>query len=104
MPTYEYKCEACGATFERFQSITEPPVRRCPSCKRSRVRRLIGAGAGLLFKGSGFYATDYRSPEYQAKATAESGSAPSAPAKADTPAKSSPTKEVAGKHGSERGK
>ncbi len=104
MPTYDYKCEACGATFERFQGITERPIRRCPSCKRSRVRRLIGAGAGLLFKGSGFYATDYRSAEYQAQAKAESGPAPSAAAKADAPAKSSSTKEAAGKHGAERGK
>jgi putative FmdB family regulatory protein len=67
MPTYEYECEKCGHHFERFQSMTEPPVKRCPKC-RCRVRRLFGTGAGILFKGSGFYETDYRSSEYTEKA------------------------------------
>jgi putative FmdB family regulatory protein len=57
MPTYEYECEACGATFERFQSITAKPIRQCPQCRRAKVRRLISAGGGFLFRGSGFYAT-----------------------------------------------
>lgn len=104
MPTYDYECEACGTTFERFQTITEPPVRRCPSCKRQRVRRLIGAGAGLLFKGSGFYITDYRSPEYQAKAKAESGAAPAATPKGDGPAKpTAAAKEKPSKHAAKQG-
>ena len=60
MPTYEYRCRACGHEFERFQKISEPPVRRCPECGKRRVERLIGAGGGLVFKGPGFYATDYR--------------------------------------------
>ncbi|KPK67960.1 hypothetical protein AMJ71_10460 [candidate division TA06 bacterium SM1_40] len=64
MPTYEYKCRKCGYDFEEFQNITDPPLKRCPICK-GRVDRLIGAGAGILFKGPGFYATDYRSSEYR---------------------------------------
>lgn len=66
MPTYEYECTKCGYRFERFQSITEEPVKRCPKC-RCKVRRLLSGGAGILFKGSGFYETDYRSPEYRKK-------------------------------------
>jgi putative FmdB family regulatory protein len=71
MPTYEYECSACGHTFEKFQLITEKPVRRCPKCRRMKVRRLIGTGAGILFKGSGFYETDYRSSDYHASAKKE---------------------------------
>jgi len=59
MPTYEYECQDCSHTFERFQSITAKPLRRCPVCG-GRLRRLIGAGAGVIFKGSGFYETDYK--------------------------------------------
>jgi len=61
MPTYEYECTACGGTFEKFQPITAKRIRKCPRCGKRRVRRLIGAGAGIIFKGSGFYQTDYRS-------------------------------------------
>ena len=64
MPTYDYQCEGCGHTFEKFQSITASPVRVCPVCKKRKVKRLIGAGAGIIFKGSGFYQTDYRSDSY----------------------------------------
>lgn len=88
MPTYEYACEKCGHAFEVFQSITEAPLKHCPKdqCVRprwakGRVKRTIQGGAGLLFKGSGFYITDYRSPGYQEAAKKESASA--APAKAD---------------------
>ncbi|MBI1953509.1 MAG: zinc ribbon domain-containing protein [Candidatus Omnitrophica bacterium] len=70
MPTYEYKCGHCGRRFERFQPITSKPAAPCPKCKRS-AKRLISAGAGLLFKGSGFYATDYRSSDYKKKAKSE---------------------------------
>ncbi len=59
MPTYEYKCDECGYVFEEFQSMKENPLSICPKCK-GKVHRLIGAGAGLIFKGSGFYLTDYK--------------------------------------------
>jgi putative FmdB family regulatory protein len=71
MPTYEYLCEACDHRFELFQSITADPVRVCPNCGRRKVRRLIGPGAAILFKGSGFYQTDYRSESYKKAAAAE---------------------------------
>lgn len=71
MPTYEYLCEACEHRFELFQPITAEPVRVCPECGRRKVRRLIGPGAAILFKGSGFYQTDYRSESYKKAAAAE---------------------------------
>ncbi len=71
MPTYDYKCDACGHTFEKFQQISQRTLRTCPKCRKRRLRRLIGAGAAVLFKGSGFYQTDYRSKEYKDKAKAE---------------------------------
>jgi putative FmdB family regulatory protein len=74
MPTYEYKCFACDHTFEQFQSITAAPIKRCPQCGKSKVKRLLGTGAGLIFKGSGFYITDYRSESYKNAAKSESGS------------------------------
>ena len=71
MPTYDYACGACKHLFERSQSITASPVRTCPKCGRRRVRRLISPGGGLLFKGSGFYITDYRSKSYRESAKAD---------------------------------
>jgi putative FmdB family regulatory protein len=65
MPTYEYKCKACSHRVEYFQSITERPKRKCPRCMASKLERLIGSGAAILFKGSGFYQTDYRSDSYR---------------------------------------
>jgi putative FmdB family regulatory protein len=65
MPTYQYLCKNCGYEFEKFQSITTKPLRKCPKCNKSTVKRLIGAGAGVIFKGAGFYATDYRSEGYK---------------------------------------
>ena len=79
MPTYEYECDACGHTFERFQSITAGAVRKCPECGRLKVRCLIGAGSGVIFKGSGFYETDYRSKEYKDKAKKEKDAASKTP-------------------------
>src|SRR5262245_49793877 len=78
MPTYEYKCNACGHTFEQFQSIKAKPTRKCPKCGKNAVERLISAGAGLIFKGSGFYITDYRSESYKSAAKSDSGAAPAA--------------------------
>ena len=65
MPTYDYICESCGCEFEQFQSITAKPLRKCPKCGKRELKRLIGAGAGVIFKGSGFYQTDYRSESYK---------------------------------------
>ncbi len=65
MPTYDYECESCGHQFEQFQSITAKPTRKCPECGKMKLQRLIGAGAGIIFKGSGFYQTDYRSESYK---------------------------------------
>ena len=75
MPTYEYQCDACGNRFEKFQSMTAAPIKKCPRCGKNKVRRLVSAGAGIIFKGSGFYITDYRDQSYKDKAKAESGSA-----------------------------
>ena len=71
MPTYDYECEACGESTEIFHSITAEPKTDCPACGKPALKRLIGAGSGFLFKGSGFYITDYRSSDYKAKAKAE---------------------------------
>ncbi len=61
MPTYDYRCNACGHQFEEFQSITSEPIRICPVCGQEQVTRLLSGGTGLIFKGSGFYITDYKS-------------------------------------------
>jgi len=74
MPTYEYRCRSSGHTFEKFQPITARPVRRCPACGKNSAERLISTGAGVIFKGSGFYGTDYRSDSYKRDAKKESGS------------------------------
>lgn len=75
MPTYDYECDACGHTFELFQSISEPVKKKCPDCGKSKLRRLFGTGAAVVFKGSGFYQTDYRSDSY--KKAADKDKAPS---------------------------
>lgn len=84
MPTYEYICESCEHEFEQFQSITAEPIKSCPECRKRTVRRKIGTGAGILFKGGGFYETDYRSKSYTeaAKKDAEA-SKPSGDTKTD---------------------
>src|SRR5262245_55178342 len=71
MPTYDYECDACRYRFELFQGISDAVKRKCPSCGKAKLRRLIGGGAGFLFKGSGFYVTDYRSDSYKRGAEAE---------------------------------
>jgi putative FmdB family regulatory protein len=71
MPTYDYVCEACDHQFELFQSIKEDAKRKCPECGRQKLRRLIGPGAAIVFKGSGFYKTDYRSDSYKKAAAAD---------------------------------
>lgn len=82
MPTYDYVCDACGHELELFQSITAPTKRKCPACGKNKFRRRIGSGAGILFKGTGFYQTDYRSASYEAGAKGE-GSGPSEPSPAE---------------------
>jgi len=89
MPTYDYHCDACGHRFEKFQSITAPAVRKCPRCGRVKVRRLLGAGAGIIFKGSGFYQTDYRSESY--RKAAEKDKPAEAKASADKKADKKPS-------------
>ena len=82
MPTYEYQCTACGHSFEKFQSIKAAPIKKCPECGKSKVKRLIGMGAGLLFKGSGFYITDYRGDSYSKAAKADAPPSTSGESKA----------------------
>jgi putative FmdB family regulatory protein len=71
MPTYEYECEKCGHHFDEFQSILADPLKTCPECGKDALRRLFGGGSAIIFKGSGFYQTDYRSDSYKAGAKAE---------------------------------
>jgi putative FmdB family regulatory protein len=85
MPTYDYECDACGHTFEEWQSFHDEPLTKCPGCKKQKVRRLLGGGAAIIFKGSGFYQTDYRSESYKKaeKADADAASGGKSEAKAD---------------------
>lgn len=85
MPTYDYRCDSCGYEFEQFQLITARPLKVCPNCKRARLQRLIGSGGGIIFKGSGFYETDYRSEAYKQRVEAEKKAA--CPASEDKPTK-----------------
>ena len=77
MPTYDYLCEACNHEFELYQSIKAEPEKKCPACGKKKLRRLIGSGAALVFKGSGFYQTDYRSESYKKAAAADKPSSAS---------------------------
>jgi putative FmdB family regulatory protein len=78
MPTYEYECDACSHKFEELQSISEKPLKKCPECGKPKLRRLFGTGAAIVFKGSGFYQTDYRSESYKAAAKADQDGAKAA--------------------------
>lgn len=71
MPTYDYRCNACGHEFEQFQSMKDKALTKCPECKKNALERLIGLGGGIIFKGSGFYQTDYRSDSYKKAAEAD---------------------------------
>jgi putative FmdB family regulatory protein len=97
MPTYDYECDKCGHSFEKFQSISEDRIKTCPVCK-GPVRRLIGTGAGIIFKGSGFYATDYRSESY--KKSAEKDKPADKPAKSESSSDSSAKGGQSGSSGS----
>jgi len=91
MPTYDYICDACGHEFEAFESIKADPQTVCPTCHEAKLRRKIGAGAAILFKGSGFYQTDYRSQSYKdsAKADKAPDSSTSKPAESSSSSSSS---------------
>lgn len=78
MPTYDYVCRSCEHEWEVFQSIKAKPVRKCPECGGLKAKRVIGPGAGIIFRGSGFYQTDYRSDSYKKKAAAENSANESA--------------------------
>ena len=84
MPTYEYVCQKCGHEFEQFQSMNDAPLKKCPKCKKTGLKRLIGGGAGLIFKGTGFYITDYKNK----KPAGEKSGSDSKPTPAKTEAKS----------------
>lgn len=93
MPTYEYICRSCEHEFEAFQSMTESPKRKCPKCGKNSLERKIGLGAAILFKGSGFYQTDYRSESYKKSAEAEKpATEKKADGKADSKSNSKPAK------------
>jgi putative FmdB family regulatory protein len=89
MPTYDYRCDACEHEFELFQSIKADPQRKCPRCGKNKLRRLIGPGAAIVFKGSGFYKTDYRSESYKKQAAAEKPATDAKPAESKTADKTS---------------
>src|SRR5690606_19145136 len=100
MPTYDYECDACTHTFELFQGINDPVQKKCPECGKNKLRRLFGTGGAIVFKGSGFYQTDYRSESYKKAAKADKSSGESKPESKPSggaaeskasPAKSSPS-------------
>lgn len=88
MPTYDYKCTNCEHQWEEFQSITAKPKRKCPECGRLKAKRMIGPGAGIIFKGSGFYETDYRSSAYNKDAAADKKASESSSKSSDKSSKS----------------
>ena len=102
MPTYEYECKKCGHVFEEFQRITAEPLTKCPKCSGKLVR-LPGAGAGIIFKGSGFYATDYRSDSYKRGAKGEGHSHGKQKARVDKPAQDAGKADGAGKGDAQTG-
>ncbi len=86
MPTYEYECRKCGHRFEKFQSITAEPVKTCPKC-RGKVARLLSGGAGIIFKGSGFYQTDYKKTSHASHSSEKKAESGKSEGKTDKPAK-----------------
>ena len=88
MPTYDYQCAECGHEFELFQQMSDSVKRKCPECGKLSARRVIGPGAGIIFKGSGFYQTDYRSDSYKKAAEADKKASKPAESKGDSSSKS----------------
>lgn len=103
MPTYEYLCDNCGYEFEKFQSITAKAFRLCPRCKKNHLKRLIGPGGGVIFRGNGFYQTDYRSESYKKGAAKEKGAGPEKKGKSESKNKAQ-DKDVKGKSENKNGK
>ena len=97
MPTYEYRCSKCSFEFEEFQPISAKPIRKCPQCGLRAVHRLISAGAGIIFRGSGFYETDYRSESYKTAARKESDTGKPASEKSTLASTDGQTKPTAAK-------
>ncbi len=93
MPTYEYECKGCRKIFDVFQNITAKPLKQCPVCK-GKVRRLIGSGSGIIFKGSGFYQTDYRSSQYKKRAHEDKKPVEAAGAKKESGADAPAAKDI----------
>ena len=89
MPTYEYECEACGHAFEEFQYMSDKSLRKCPKCSKMKLQRLIGSGAGIIFKGSGFYETDYKRKEQPKPSSDASSSSSSSKPKSESSSASS---------------
>lgn len=96
MPTYEYLCNACGHRFDELQSFSEAHLKKCPRCKKKKLQRLIGTGAAILFKGSGFHQTDYRSDSYKSAAQADQPKQTTEKTGADAPTTTSATKDTTG--------
>ena len=90
MPTYDYVCDACGHKFEEMQPFSADPLKKCPKCGEDKLRRLFGTGAAILFKGGGFYETDYRSEGYKKSEKADSSAGKPAETPASTPTPSAP--------------
>ena len=96
MPTYEYQCNACKHRFEELQSFSEAPLKKCPACKKKKLQRLLGAGAAIIFKGTGFYQTDYRSESYKSAAKADAPTPAAEKTGTDAPKATADTKATAG--------
>ena len=103
MPTYDYECDACGHEFELFQGINDPHKRKCPACGKLKLRRLFGTGAAVVFKGSGFYETDYRSDSYKKGAEADKKAAEASKCESKSESKSSDKKSKDSKPKSDTG-
>jgi len=90
MPTYDYECTKCGHRFEAFQSIMDAPLKKCPSCRCGKVKRLIGSGGGIIFRGTGFYCTDYKKKSGGEPPKEETSTKPSSPAATGGDSKAKP--------------
>ena len=96
MPTYDYRCDACGHELELFQQMSAPVKKKCPECSKLKLKRLIGTGSGVMFKGSGFYETDYRSDSYKKAAKADRESSKPKEKKSEAKKKSETNKSSSG--------